>query len=190
MSRTLQQLLDQHQAADVDEARSLAEMRRLWPQLEQPFSRHQAIAHFTASAVVVDVGAGKVALLHHRKLRRWLQPGGHAEPDDGGFMHLTALREAREETGCEVRLHEAMPTLLDVDVHLIPARSGEPAHHHLDLRFLMVAEEPRRLTVNVDESSAIAWFSFDEANALVDDEALRRLLAKARRLTSGRAGDQ
>jgi hypothetical protein len=43
------------------------------------------------------------------KLQRCLQSGGHAEPVDQGLMHLAALREARAETGCEVRLHEAAP---------------------------------------------------------------------------------
>ena len=178
----LKTLLDAHQPADAEEARSLAEMRRLLPRLEQPFSRHQPEAHFTASALVVDVDAGKIALLNHAKLGRWLQPGGHAEPEDGGFMHVTALREAREETGCELRLYDSTPTLLDVDVHLIPAR-GDEAHHHLDLRFLMVAEDPQRLALNADESTAISWFSFEEAIALVDDEALRRLIRKGWRAT-------
>jgi 8-oxo-dGTP pyrophosphatase MutT (NUDIX family) len=178
---SLQRLLDAHRPEDADEAQSLAEMRRLLPSLAQPLSRRQADAHFTASALVVDTDAGKVALLHHAKLRRWLQPGGHAEPGDGGSMYLTALREAREETGCEVRLHEAAPSLIDVDVHPIPARAGEPAHRHLDLRFLLVAEDPRQLTLNADESSALGWFTFDDAAALVDDDALRRLIVKGRR---------
>ena len=181
MTPTLHTLLDAHVPQDPDEARSLAGMRRLLPRLDQPFSRHQPEAHFTASALVVDVDAGKIALLNHAKLRHWLQPGGHAEPGDGGYMHVTALREAREETGCEVRLYDPTPSLLDVDVHPIPARGDEPAHHHLDLRFLMVAEDPQRLTLNAEESSAVGWFGFDEAIALVDDEALRRLIRKGRR---------
>jgi 8-oxo-dGTP pyrophosphatase MutT (NUDIX family) len=183
MPPSLQALLDAHVPADAAEAQSVAEMRRLLPRLDQPFSRHQAEAHFTASALVVDVDAGKIALLNHAKLRRWLQPGGHAEPGDGGSMHLTALREAREETGCEIRLYDPTPTLLDVDVHPIPARGDEPDHHHLDLRFLMVAEDPQRLSLNAEESSAVGWFSFDEAIALVDDDALRRLIRKGLQAT-------
>jgi len=186
MVPTLQQLLVAHCPADADEARSLTTMLDLLPRLAKPLSRHQAEAHFTASALLVDDDAGKVVLLHHVKLRRWLQPGGHAEPDDGGLMHLTALREAREETGCQVRLYHSTPTLLDVDVHLIPARADEPAHQHLDLRFLVMAENPRQLTVNADESSAIGWFPFDEAAALVDDKALKRLIRKGRDVLSTR----
>jgi 8-oxo-dGTP pyrophosphatase MutT (NUDIX family) len=190
MPPTLQALLDAHLPADAAEAHSLAEMRRLLPRLAQPFSRHQPEAHFTASALVVDVDAGKIALLNHGKLRRWLQPGGHAEPGDGGSMYLTALREAREETGCEVRLFDPTPTLLDVDVHPIPARGDEPAHHHLDLRFLMVAEDPQRLSLNAAESSAVGWFGFDEAIALVDDDASRRLIRKGLQATDRRQRGQ
>ena len=93
--------------------------------------------------------------------------------------------EAREETGCEVRLYDPTPTLLDVDVHHIPARGDEPAHHHLDLRFLMVAEDPQRLKLNAEESSAVGWFGFDEAIALVDDDALQRLIRKGRQSVEG-----
>ena len=98
--------------------------------------------------------------------------------------HLPAdAAEAREETGCEVRLFDPTPTLLDVDVHPIPARGDEPAHHHLDLRFLMVAEDPHRLSLNAAESSAVGWFGFDEAIALVDDDASRRLIRKGLQAT-------
>ena len=93
--------------------------------------------------------------------------------------------EAREETGCEVRLYDPTPTLLDVDVHPIPARGDEPAHHHLDLRFLMVAEDPQSLKLNAEESSAVGWFGFDEAIALVDDDALQRLIRKGRQSVEG-----
>lgn len=174
----LNELLASHTPHDAAEAQSLASMRRWVTTLEQPFSRHQAGAHFTGSALVVDERADKIALLHHAKLNRWLQPGGHADPEDAGCMRTTALREAHEETGCIVRLHEHAASPLDVDVHLIPARGDEPAHHHLDLRFLVVATNPDALTRNVEESFAARWFTFDEAISLANDEPLRRLMRK------------
>lgn len=176
----LLETLKAYVSCDADESRSLAEMHRLLTQLEYPLSRHQTGAHFTASALVVDLKAGHVALLHHAKLRKWLQPGGHAESIDGGLMHQTALREAREELGCEVRLFHPTPTLLDVDVHLIPSRADEPAHYHLDLRFLVVAEHPESITLNAAEATAVRWLSFDDAIALVGDTALQRLIRKGR----------
>lgn len=177
-------LLDAHTPQDTEEAQSLAVMRQMLTTLKHPLSRDQPSAHFTASAVVVDIDAHRVALLHHAKLNKWLQPGGHAEPIDAGLMHLAALREAREETGCDVRLHQPTPVLLDVDVHLIPARAHEQAHHHLDLRFLLIAENPQQLTLNAAESFAVRWLSFDDAEALAADAPLRRMLRKARRILS------
>ena len=69
--------------------------------LGDPFSRDQLPAHFTASAVIVDPPGELVCMIHHKKLKRWLQPGGHFEPSDGGDAALAALREAREETSLE-----------------------------------------------------------------------------------------
>src|SRR5512133_3138870 len=107
MERTaeLVSLLGAHAAADESEARSLEAMRAYAKSLAEPFSRKQPEAHFTGSAVVVDPEGERVCLVHHKKLGRWLQPGGHADVEDGGRMEVTALREAREETGCDVTLH-------------------------------------------------------------------------------------
>jgi 8-oxo-dGTP pyrophosphatase MutT (NUDIX family) len=94
-----------------------------------------------------------------------------------------ALREAREETGIEgLALHPGAPRPLDVDVHDIPARPGEPNHEHLDLRYLVVAPDgaaPRRAA---EESRALRWFTWDELQAVDLDPGLRRALAKVRLL--------
>lgn len=179
MTPQLLEMLDAHVPEDADEARSLDEIRRLITQLAHPLSRNQSLAHFTASALVVDVEAAHVALLHHAKLQKWLQPGGHIESSDAGLLHRAALREAKEETGCDVRLYHSPPRLLDVDVHLIPARADEPAHHHLDLRFLVVAENPKNLMLTA-EATAVQWLSFDAAISLAEDPALRRMIRKGR----------
>ena len=176
----LVELLNAHVPEGAEEIHSLEVMRTTMTQLDRPLSRDQAHAHFTASALVIDIEAGRVALLHHAKLKKWLQPGGHIESIDGGLMHRAALREAKEETGCDVRLYHPYPSLLDVDVHLIPARAEEAAHYHLDLRFLVVAENPESLSLNVTESFAVQWFSFDAAISLAEDAALRRLIRKGR----------
>jgi len=181
--QSLVQLLDAHRPEDEKERADLEEMRAAARALERPFSRAQAGAHFTGSAVVVDPRAGRVCLVHHRKLGRWLQPGGHADEADGGSMAATALREAREETGLAVSHHAPGAAPLDVDVHVIPARRDEPEHRHLDVRFLLVAEAPETLAHDPAESHGARWLSWDEALAVADEPALRRLLLKARRFS-------
>lgn len=163
---------------DDKERDDLALLRHYAVTLQQPLSREQPVAHFTGSALVTD--GARVALVFHRKLLRWLQPGGHAEPEDGGDLSRTALREAREETGLGVRLHPLAPRPLDVDVHCIPARAEAPEHLHLDVRFLVVAESSAALVMDAGEVADVRWFSLQEALEQADDASLRRLLRKAR----------
>jgi 8-oxo-dGTP pyrophosphatase MutT (NUDIX family) len=134
--------------------------------------------------VVVTPDGTKVCLVMHAKLQRWLQPGGHADVADGGSMEATALREAREETGCEVMLHATAPRPIDVDVHVIPARKTEPEHRHLDVRYLVVAKNPEALAHDPNESEGAQWLSWDEAIARADEAPLRRMLGKARALVA------
>jgi ADP-ribose pyrophosphatase YjhB (NUDIX family) len=181
-------LLAAHRPADEKEAADLAAMRRFAGELAEPFSRQQRGAHFTGSAVVVDgsdPAAPRVCLVFHKKLTRWLQPGGHAEPGDGGNMAETALREAREETQLAVELHPGAPAPLDVDVHVIPARKDEPEHLHLDVRYLVRAAGAAALAHDPAESDDARFLTFDEALARADEPALVRLLLKARAALAG-----
>jgi 8-oxo-dGTP pyrophosphatase MutT (NUDIX family) len=99
-----------------------------------------------------------------------------------------ALREALEETGIEgLALHPEAPRPLDVDVHAIPARGSEPAHEHLDLRYLVVAPASATLTLKADESNDLRWFSWAELEGLGLDPGLLRAFAKALALLDGKA---
>lgn len=177
MSQLLE-LLAAHQPTDDKERGDLLRMQQFASSLSEPFSRTQWPAHFTGSAVVVTPDGKRVCLVLHAKLHRWLQPGGHADPADGGSMSATALREAREETGCDVELLARAP--LDVDVHTIPARKTEPEHEHLDVRYLVVAKNPDALKHDPNESHGAQWLTWDEALSRADEAPLRRLLSKAR----------
>lgn len=182
---SLTKLLAAHQPTDEKEAADLRIMRGFAGSLSEPFSRSQWPAHFTGSAVVVTPDGARVCLVLHAKLNRWLQPGGHADVVDGGDMQATALREAREETGCDVALHATAPRPLDVDVHTIPARKTEPEHSHLDVRYLVVAANPDALAFDPHESHGAQWLSWDDALARADEAPLRRLLGKARQFAQG-----
>ncbi len=172
--------LSSHRAEDDKETRDLAAMRRHALELAEPLSPSQWPAHFTASAVVVDPGGERVCLVFHKKLERWLQPGGHIEPADGADFSRAALREVLEETGLDARLHERAAAPLDVDIHFIPARGAAPGHEHLDVRFLVVAAT-RDARHDPAESLGLRWFGWGEALEVAGDAALVRLLEKARR---------
>ncbi|MCL1602110.1 MAG: NUDIX domain-containing protein [Actinomycetia bacterium] len=99
--------------------------RPMWPRSElDP-------GHFTASAFVLSPDREEVLLVHHRKLDRWLQPGGHLESEDFSIED-GARREVLEETGVsDLRL--LGPALMRIDAHQIPPFEDEPAHMHFDL---------------------------------------------------------
>ena len=165
----LQQLLLGRDPADAKEDADRRAMLQFLDTLPEPFSREQPGAHFTASALVVDEARERTALVHHRKLGIWVQPGGHHDPDEQ--IEAAALREVREETGLEGRLER----LIHLDIHEIPARPDFPAHLHLDVRFLVVAAG--ELVVS-EESHAVEWMSLDEAAAR-GDASVRRLIESA-----------
>jgi len=174
-----------HTAADGREAEDLVRILRFVETHADPFDRGIVEGHLTGSAIVVSGGGDRVLLLHHRKLARWLQPGGHADPGER-TGEAVALREAREETGIEgLALHEGAPRPLDVDVHDIPARGDEPAHEHLDLRYLVVAPDGAEARLKADESRAIRWFRWDELGHLGLDPGLQRALKKVRDVLGG-----
>jgi len=126
--------------------------------------------HLTASALVVDARFERALLTHHRKLGRWLQLGGHCDGDAN--LAGAALREAREESGIEDLA--VLPRPIDLDVHAIPARPGEPKHLHLDTRFLVIAPEGAVERAG-EESHRLGWFTPREARELEIDASLRRL---------------
>jgi len=129
------------------------------------------VGHFTGSAWVVSADGERALLLHHRKLGRWLQPGGHADGD--GDLAGVALREAQEETGLSGLRVE--PQVFDLDRHRIPARGAEPEHWHYDVRFVVRAGEDEAFVVS-EESHALAWRPVREiADDPAIDESVRRL---------------
>jgi 8-oxo-dGTP pyrophosphatase MutT (NUDIX family) len=181
---TLAEALRRHAPADDDEARDRDEILAFVLRHPRPFDRALAEGHVTGSAITASADGACVLLLHHRKLDRWLQPGGHGDPGETTGEEV-ALREAFEESGLPgLTLHPEAPRPLDVDVHDIPARAGEAAHQHLDLRYLVVAPEGATVAPALAELHEIRWVPWDEVDALSPDHGLRRALAKARAIVA------
>lgn len=151
---------------------------------EDALVRSNLVAHLTGSALVIDPTDRRFVVLHHRKLGRWLQPGGHA--DGEGDLGAVALREAFEETGLDGLV--LRPGAVDLDVHRVRA-AGESAHHHLDLRFVVLAPPGSASTgppPGNHESHQVRWVHEADLDALGADPSLRRF---ARRAFAALVGD-
>ena len=184
----LAEALARHQPEDAAEDQDLAQIRGFVGRHPEPFDRRIREGHLTGSAIVISADGARTLLLHHRKLDRWLQPGGHGDPGETTGEDV-ALREALEETGLAgLVLHPSAPRPLDVDIHDIPARGAEPAHQHLDLRYLVVAPDGA-FSRSAEETRDMRWVSWEElptlgaeGGTLGPDPGLLRALEKARKI--------
>lgn len=133
--------------------------------------RSNLAGHLTGSAFVVDREWGRLLLIHHRGLDRWLQPGGHADGDPD--LERVARREVLEETGL-ADLELLSPKPFDLDIHPIPAKPGVPGHLHYDVRFLFAADGDAPLQGDEREVRAAAWVPLDGLGGLGLEESVLR----------------
>jgi 8-oxo-dGTP pyrophosphatase MutT (NUDIX family) len=180
---SLRESVTRHACSDEKEKRDKAAILSLLEREARAFAREEyEPGHITGSAFVLDAKEERILLVHHAKLDRWLQPGGHAEPGEGDGL-ATALREATEETGIAGLLpHPTAPQPFDLDVHRIPERKGQPAHDHHDVRYVFVAPQGAAAKLS-SESKAIEWRPLGEACGPDADPAFRRAIGKLRLLT-------
>jgi 8-oxo-dGTP pyrophosphatase MutT (NUDIX family) len=119
--------------------------------------------HVTASTLVLSADRGHVLLTLHRRLRRWLQLGGHCEPGDPTLC-AAAHREAAEESGIDGLTVDPVPVLLSR--HEVPCGPLRPAHH-LDVQYVAQAGDGA-FAVRSSESDDLAWFGVDALPGEVD----------------------
>ncbi|WP_045767413.1 NUDIX hydrolase [Xanthomonas albilineans] len=158
-----------------EQAELAAQFLVLLDDAADPFARARLAGHFTGSAWLVSADGARTLLTHHRKLRRWLQLGGHA--DGQRDLAQVALKEAQEESGLS-GLSLLDGAIFDLDRHWIPARDDVPGHWHYDARYVVCAGADEAFVVSV-ESLALAWRPIaalrDDAEL---DPSLRRMAKK------------
>ena len=171
------QLLNSYQTEFEEEIKFKDLFKKL---IEHPraFHRNHLPGHITGSAWVLNENHSKVLMVHHARLNRWLQPGGHADRDEDVLS--VALRELKEETGIR-NVIQLGSGIFDLDVHPIPARIDFPQHDHYDVRFAFQANESEPLIVS-DESNDVKWISFEELHTYADNNSILRMAGKSLRL--------
>ncbi len=137
------------------------------------FYRSNLKGHITASAFIIDSAACKILLIHHKKLDKWLQPGGHCDGDEDTLA--VAIKEVFEETGVQILREDQQ--VIDLDIHTIPLRKEVPEHEHFDVRYLFESDSTRPLTRN-HETLALQWIPFEDIRKYTDEESVLRILKK------------
>ena len=174
----LQRLLTDYLERYPDEAPRLENFIRFVRSFEGAdlYDRKNFAGHITAGALVVSREGGKVLLLRHRQLGKWLQPGGHVDVSDLSVFDA-ALREVREETG--IGPDRLVPlrfcadrniVLADADGHYIPSCEwkNEKEHYHFDLRFGFLVDGDPQVVVDRSESDGFRWVGLEELGKMPD----------------------
>ena len=146
-------LLDNYNSTYSEEIFCKEKMIELITTCDDCFLRSCRVGHFTSSAFLLNKNMTHVCLMHHAKLDKWLQLGGHC---DGDYNILNvAIKEAQEESGI-LKIKPLINGIFDLDIHLIPVRLNEEAHYHFDIRFLLHTYDDDTLIKN-HESKELKW---------------------------------
>lgn len=131
------------------------------------FNRKNYEGHITASGYIFAKNDNKMLLLEHKALKKFLQPGGHAELSDETILD-TAKREIKEETGLEnlelvnISVNEEIP--FDINTHFIPKndKKNEDDHYHNDFRYLFVVDNADDIKIDESESNSYKWIDISD----------------------------
>ena len=138
------------------------------------FERSLLTGHITASAWLLSKDHSKALLMHHAKLNKWVQLGGHCDGESD--VLAVAIKEAQEESGIQ-HIAPVSSQVFDIDVHFIPANPKEPAHYHYDIRFLLAVTSDEAIIQN-HESKELRWVSKNKADLPTNGISVTRMLNK------------
>lgn len=127
------------------------------------FQRENECAHFTASAWVVNKDRSKILMVYHNIYGSWACSGGHADGEEN--LLEVAIREAKEETGIrQVKIVKKDIFSLEVictNGH-IKNNGYVSSHLHLNITYLLEADEAEPLKIKMDENSNVKWMTVEE----------------------------
>ena len=133
-------------------------------------TRENEFGHFASSAFVVNKERTKMLVVYHNIYDAWIFPGGHADGEEN--LLAVAIREVEEETGLKTKVLDESIFAISASPIIGHIKKGKyvPAHTHLDVVYLLEADDKKPLTFREDESKGVKWITFEEAigNNIVD----------------------
>ena len=171
------QLLNQYNP-DGQEIAIKTDMLHFVQENENCFERSFEVGHITGSAWLLNKKGDKALLMHHRKLDKWLQLGGHA--DGEGDILAVSLKEAQEESGITA-IVPVMNAIFDIDTHKIPAYGTIKEHFHYDVRFLLQVTSDEIININ-SESNELRWIAKNRDELLSTEPSVIRMFDKWMRM--------
>ena len=164
MSMKIVEEIKKYRPCNEQEQRDKAVILAFLENDEDAFLRSNLLAHMTASSWIVNPERTKTLMVYHNIYDSWSWIGGHADGETD--LLSVALREAREETGI-AHVRPVSPEIFSLEVLTVDGheKRGEyvPSHLHLNVTYLLEAEESDTLHICKEENSGVAWFTLEKA---------------------------
>lgn len=162
--------LQSYQSFNEQEEADRQVMLELLQTSDDIFYRTNLLAHFTASAWVLNKAHTHVLMAFHNIYQTYAWLGGHADGEED--LLSVALREVTEESGIHTvkPITEGIYSLETIEVNG-HEKNGKyvPSHLHLNVTYLLEADDTESLHVKQDENSAVNWFPIDQVLDVIDE---------------------
>ena len=162
--------LQSYQSFNEQEEADRQVMLELLQTSDNIFYRTNLLAHFTASAWVLNKAHTHVLMAFHNIYQTYAWLGGHADGEED--LLSVALREVKEESGIQTvkPITEGIYSLETIEVNGHEKKGKYvPSHLHLNVTYLLEADDTESLHIKQDENSAVSWFPIDQVLDVVDE---------------------
>lgn len=145
------------------------------------YNKNNYDGHLCGSSWIVDSKEEKALLIHHPKLKKWMQPGGHLEENE--IPYETAIRELKEETNININnVRNKKEILIDAGIHEFK-HSSKPEHIHYDLRYYFDVNS-KKVNIKSEEGVEIKWVKFQDIPDLDMDGTLTRMVDYTKKINN------
>ena len=156
--------LMQYQPYNEQEERDKAVMLSMLDATPDIYTRENQVAHMTASSWIVNKSHDKVLMIYHNIYNSWSWTGGHADGDRD--LLAVAKRGAEEETGVP-DIEAVTEDIFSIEILTVDGHEKRgvyvPSHLHMNVTYLLEADEEEVLRIKPDENSGVKWFSLEGA---------------------------
>lgn len=152
------------------------------------FLRTNLLAHFSASAWVLNQDHTHVLMAYHNIYQSYAWLGGHADGEED--LLSVAIREVKEESGIS-QVKPITTNIFSLETIVVEGHEKKgkyvPSHLHLNITYLLEADDKQSLHIKQDENSAVAWFTQQQVLEVVNepwmiDKVYQKLFMKQERI--------